>query len=158
MAFFTKIRTFCGAFFLESDGVSLLRVAFSEPEFFSDSGENCRLLRTARVQFEEYFAGTRKKFDLPIACAGSFFQKKVWAALCEIPYGETRTYGEIAAEIGVPGAGRAVGAANHINPLPIVVPCHRVVGAHGKLVGYAGGIEMKRVLLEHERHFSRRGE
>ena len=158
MAFFTKIRAFCGEFFLESDGAASVRVAFSVHGDFSASGENCPVLRIARAQFAEYFAGTRKQFDLPVACAGTFFQEKVWAALREIPYGETRTYGEIAAEIGVPGASRAVGAANHVNPLPIVVPCHRVVGARGKLSGYAGGTEMKRALLEHERHFSRRGE
>lgn len=158
MAFFTKVRAFCGEFFLESDGAALVRVAFSEPEGFTESGENCPVLRIAQAQFAEYFSGTRKQFDLPVAGAGTFFQEKVWTALREIPYGETRTYGEIAAEIGVPGASRAVGAANHVNPLPIVVPCHRVVGAHGKLSGYAGGTEMKRALLEHERHFSRCGE
>lgn len=158
MAFFTKIRAFCGEFFLESDGVSLVRVAFSAPDGFSEAGENCPVLRSARGQFAEYFAGTRKQFNLPIAYSGSFFREKVWAALREIPYGETRTYGEIAEIIGAPGASRAVGAVNHVNPLPIVVPCHRVVGADGKLVGYAGGTEMKRSLLEHERHFSRCGE
>lgn len=158
MVFFTKIRALCGTLFLESDGVSLVRVTFLKPEGFSESGEICPVLRSARRQFSEYFSGTRKIFDLPIMYSGTGFREKVWAALQEIPYGETRTYGEIAERIGTPRASRAVGAANHVNPFPIIVPCHRVVGAGGKLVGYAGSTEMKRALLEHERHFSRCGE
>lgn len=105
------------------------------------------LLDAAEAQLREYFAGMRRVFDLPIAPHGTAFQQRVWAALRTIPYGETRTYGELAAAIGNPSAGRAVGMANHRNPLPIVIPCHRVIGANGTLTGYAGGVETKRKLL-----------
>jgi methylated-DNA-[protein]-cysteine S-methyltransferase len=106
------------------------------------------LLDRAQQQLEEYFAGTRREFDLPLASDGSEFQKKVWAELGRIPFGETATYGDIARRLGyAPGISRAVGAANGANRLPIVVPCHRVVGANGMLTGYAGGIERKRTLL-----------
>jgi methylated-DNA-[protein]-cysteine S-methyltransferase len=101
-------------------------------------------------QLTEYFEGKRQEFDLPLAPAGTPFQKKVWAALQTIPYGETRTYGQIACQIGNPKACRAVGMANHRNPLLIVVPCHRVVGADGTLTGYAAGLERKQMLLELE--------
>lgn len=112
--------------------------------------DNALLLR-ARMELDEYFAGRRKEFDLPLAAEGTAFQQKVWAALCTIPYGETRTYGELAAQIGRPKACRAVGGANHKNPLSIVVPCHRVVGADGSLTGYGGGLPMKEFLLKLER-------
>lgn len=108
------------------------------------------LLATARAQLEEYFAGTRQVFDLPLAPAGTAFQQQVWAALCTIPYGETRSYGEQARSINHERAVRAVGLANGKNPLGIIVPCHRVIGANGALTGYAGGIERKRWLLAHE--------
>lgn len=101
-------------------------------------------------QFGAYFAGDLKTFDLPLAPNGSEFQLRVWAALRDIPYGETRTYGEIAAAIGSPKASRAVGLANGRNPIGIVVPCHRVIGADGSLTGYGGGIERKRALLDLE--------
>lgn len=105
------------------------------------------LLDAAEAQLREYFAGTRRTFDLPLAPRGTAFQQRVWAALRAIPYGETRTYGELAAAIGSPSASRAVGMANHHNPIPIVIPCHRVIGANGTLTGYAGGLEIKRKLL-----------
>ena len=108
------------------------------------------LLERAEGQIREYFDGQRQEFDLPLTFAGTDFQKKVWHALTEIPYGETVTYGALAERIGCPGGARAVGAANHCNPLPILVPCHRVVGAGGNLTGYAGGVEMKKSLLELE--------
>ena len=103
--------------------------------------------RLAPAQLREYFAGTRRTFDLPLAPRGTAFQQRVWAALRAIPYGETCTYGELAAAIGSPSASRAVGMANHHNPIPIVIPCHRVIGANGTLTGYAGGLEIKRKLL-----------
>jgi methylated-DNA-[protein]-cysteine S-methyltransferase len=109
-----------------------------------------RKLAAARRQFSEYFAGTRRRFDLGLAPHGTPFQQAVWAELCRIPYGRARSYGELAARLGRPGAARAVGGANNKNPLAIVVPCHRVIGADGKLVGYAGGLEFKRGLLELE--------
>ncbi len=101
-------------------------------------------------QICEYLDGKRKTFDFPYELKGTIFQNKVWEALCAIPYGQTRTYKQIAQAVGNPNAGRAVGMANHNNPIMIVVPCHRVVGVNGALTGYAGGIEMKRALLELE--------
>jgi methylated-DNA-[protein]-cysteine S-methyltransferase len=104
-----------------------------------------------RAQLDEYFTGTRTEFDLPLHPAGTAFQLRVWAGLRAIPYGETRSYGAQAASIGAPtGASRAVGAANGQNPISIVVPCHRVIGANGSLTGYGGGLDAKRWLLAHE--------
>ncbi|HWH86040.1 MAG TPA: methylated-DNA--[protein]-cysteine S-methyltransferase [Pseudomonas sp.] len=112
----------------------------------SEAADSPILLQTAR-QLEEYFAGTRNRFDLELEFVGSEFQKKVWAALLTIPFGETRTYSQIATQIGHPAAVRAVGAANGRNPISIVAPCHRVIGASGKLTGFAGGLEAKERLL-----------
>ncbi len=102
------------------------------------------------AQLEEYFAGRRRHFDLPLAPAGTPFQLAVWRALAAIPYGTTESYGQLAARIGRPGASRAVGLANGRNPISVVVPCHRVIGADGSLTGYGGGLERKRVLLDLE--------
>lgn len=107
------------------------------------------LAETVR-QLTTYFAGERWSFDLPLDFRGTDFQKSVWAALLAIPFGETRSYGEIAAALGRPGASRAVGAANGRNPISIVAPCHRVIGANGSLTGFAGGLEAKRYLLRLE--------
>ncbi len=110
------------------------------------------LLDRVEQQLGEYFAGERHQFDLPLASDGTEFQKKVWSELLRIPYGETASYGEIARRLGYdPGISRAVGAANGANPIPVVVPCHRVIGADGSLTGYAGGVERKRTLLDLER-------
>jgi methylated-DNA-[protein]-cysteine S-methyltransferase len=103
------------------------------------------------AQLEAYFDGERTAFDLPLHLEGSEFQRRVWTALQAIPYGETWTYGELAAHVGSPGASRAVGLANGRNPISVVVPCHRVVGADGTLTGYGGGLERKRFLLALER-------
>ena len=105
------------------------------------------LLDRAQRELEEYFAGRRRAFSVPLSIVGTPFQKKVWRALCGIPYGETRTYGEIAAMTGNEKAARAVGMANNKNPLPMFIPCHRVIGAGGALTGYAGGLEIKKILL-----------
>lgn len=117
------------------------------------------LIREAARQLSEYFSSTRREFDLPLRLAGTDFQKKVWNALRTIPYGETRSYGEIAAQIGCPKAYRAVGGANNKNHILIVIPCHRVIGADGSLVGFGGGISMKEYLLKLEKqsfsHFNR---
>lgn len=102
------------------------------------------------AQLNEYFAGKRQEFDLPLAPAGTAFQRLAWDALCEIPFGKTRSYGERAATIGRAKAVRAIGAANGKNPISIVIPCHRVIGSNGSLTGFAGGIDVKRFLLDHE--------
>lgn len=112
-------------------------------------GETPLLTRAAR-QLGEYFEGRRQHFELPLEPRGTAFQRAAWAALAEIPYGQTRSYAEQAAAIGNPRATRAVGAANGRNPLPILLPCHRVIGANGALTGFGGGIEVKHWLLSHE--------
>lgn len=109
-----------------------------------------RALREGAKQIEQYFAGKRRDFDLPLDPQGNPFQQKVWRTLTKIPYGKTWSYGQLAERIGKPGAARAVGSANARNPLPIVVPCHRVIGANGKLTGYYGGVHLKAFLLELE--------
>ena len=116
------------------------------------SGE---LLKRCEQELSEYFAGERKSFDLPLAPEGMDFQKSVWKCLQTIPYGETRTYGELAAMVGKEKASRAVGMANHSNPILILIPCHRVIGADGNLTGYAAGIEAKKFLLELEKENAR---
>jgi methylated-DNA-[protein]-cysteine S-methyltransferase len=113
-------------------------------------GRGDQVLARARQQLEEYFARARTTFDLPLDPVGSAFQRRVWDALRAIPYGTTVSYSEIARRLGDVRATRAVGAANGQNPIPIIVPCHRVVGAHGELTGFGGGIDRKRWLLEHE--------
>jgi methylated-DNA-[protein]-cysteine S-methyltransferase len=103
-----------------------------------------------RRELDEYFAGTRLDFTVPLSPRGSAFQKQVWQALSEIPYGETTSYGKVAVSVGHPDGARAVGVANGQNPIPIIVPCHRVIGADGSLTGYGGGLDAKRWLLDHE--------
>ncbi len=115
-----------------------------------DYGTKTSLTDEVYSQLEDYFSGKRKAFDFSYKLIGSDFQKRVWQQLCRIPYGETRTYKDIALAIGKPNASRAVGMANNKNPLGIVVPCHRVIGSNGKLVGYAGGLDIKRKLLRIE--------
>ena len=112
---------------------------------------NTPLLTQAINQLEAYFSGERTAFDLPLGAEGTEFQRSVWEALLRIPYGETRSYGQIAEAIGKPKAGRAVGMANHRNPIAIIIPCHRVIGSDGSLVGYGGGINVKTFLLQLER-------
>lgn len=113
--------------------------------------EETALIKEAKIQLDEYFAGERRQFSLPLSLKGTEFQLKDWEALCTIPYGETRSYKEIAAYMGNPKACRAVGMANHRNPVLIVVPCHRVIGQNGKLVGYGAGLDIKEKLLDLEK-------
>lgn len=113
--------------------------------------ENPEFTGEAVKQLREYFDGKRKTFDLPINLKGTPFQVKVWKSLQDVPYGETKTYKEIAQMIGNPKAVRAVGSANNKNPVPIVIPCHRVIGSSGSLVGYGGGLDKKEILLSHEK-------
>jgi methylated-DNA-[protein]-cysteine S-methyltransferase len=119
----------------------LLQIHFGHREL--ESG-NCDAVVT---QLAEYFAGTRRTFEVELAPKGTPFQLDVWRALCEIPYGDTITYAELARRIGNPAAVRAVGAANGANPIPLIVPCHRVIGSNGTLTGYGGGIDRKQFLL-----------
>ena len=113
--------------------------------------EDTRLLLEVEKQLKEYFKGKRTKFEIPLNPKGTEFMKKVWKELLNIPYGETRTYKEIAEKIGNSKASRAVGMANNKNPIPIIIPCHRVIGSNNKLVGYALGLDMKQYLLDLER-------
>lgn len=108
------------------------------------------ILREAGQQLKSYLAGKLKEFSLPLAPTGTDFMKQVWASLCKIPYGKTVTYKEIAIKIGAPNAARAVGLANNRNPIPIFIPCHRVIGTNGSLTGYRGGLELKKRLLDLE--------
>jgi methylated-DNA-[protein]-cysteine S-methyltransferase len=112
-------------------------------------------LKQVTEQLESYFLGTLREFEIPLDPLGSEFQLKVWSALSRIPFGATRTYGDIAREVDQPKAARAVGLANHDNPVAIVVPCHRVIGANGSLTGYGGGVNRKRWLIEHEARHGR---
>lgn len=111
------------------------------------------LLLQVVSQLREYFDGKRQSFDVPMEPVGTEFQKKVWVALGEIPYGETRSYGEIARAVDSPRAARAVGLANNKNPIPILIPCHRVIGSDGTMVGYGGGLDTKKFLLELEQKY-----
>ena len=124
-----------------------------EPELPATRATSPVLAATA-AQLAEYFTGRRRDFDLPLAPRGTGFQEIVWRALTAIPFGATRSYGEIARAIGRPAASRAVGAANGRNPIAIIVPCHRVIGASGELTGYGGGLPAKRWLLAHEARFT----
>lgn len=137
------------------DGAVTLLLRTSEP-----ARSEGRTALTDRVfqQISEYLNGQRRDFDFPYILRGTEFQQKVWQALQSIPYGETRTYGEIAAAVGNPKAARAVGMANHHNPILIAVPCHRVVGANGQLTGYGSGLDMKEALLQLERRASQSNE
>ncbi|MBI3892574.1 MAG: methylated-DNA--[protein]-cysteine S-methyltransferase [Candidatus Wallbacteria bacterium] len=136
-------------------GAALVGIYFEghdpEPELGAVPAARHEVLDRAEEELAEYFRGERRSFAVPLEFRGTPFQQAVWRALGAIPFGETRTYGELARQLGRPGAARAVGAANRVNPFSIVVPCHRVVGASGELTGYAGGLDRKRWLLEHER-------
>jgi len=137
----------------EKDAVTRL-VRVNAPEA---SSEPCLLADMAFAQISEYLLGQRTQFTFPIAPKGTPFQNRVWAALQTIPYGETRTYGQLAAVLGNPRAARAVGLANRQNPIAIAIPCHRVIGQNGSLTGYAGGLEMKAALLTLEQTHAGKG-
>jgi methylated-DNA-[protein]-cysteine S-methyltransferase len=132
---------------LESDGKHLTAIRFPGKHAAGADSSPDSVLQAARTQLDEYFAGSRQRFDLPLAARGTPFQESVWQALAAIPWGEVRSYRDIACAIGKPKAVRAVGAANGRNPLPIVVPCHRVIGADGSLTGFGGGLPLKVQLL-----------
>lgn len=147
-----------GPLTLVSDGEHLTGLFFDEhrhaptslgPEMLAEDAPP--VLRRVTDQLMEYFRGQRREFDVPFTAAGTAFQHRVWELLRDIPYGQTRSYGQLAAALGQPKAARAVGLANGRNPLSIIVPCHRVVGASGAFVGYGGGVTRKQALLELER-------
>ena len=131
------------------NGITELHMGSKPPATGARQGHT--LLTRARKQLDEYFSGKRTSFDLPLAAKGTDFQQQVWKKLCDIPFGETSSYGEVAARVGNPRASRAVGAANGRNPIAVIVPCHRVIGADGSLTGFGGGLERKKWLLQHER-------
>jgi methylated-DNA-[protein]-cysteine S-methyltransferase len=149
---YTTMNSPVGELLLVGDETALRGVHF--PNHRSPLTRDHRSARepfgTAREQLEQYFAGDRRDFELTLELDGPAFHKRVWEALLTIPYGETRSYGQIAAQVGDPGAARAVGFANGRNPIAIVVPCHRVIGADGSLTGYGGGLPRKRQLLDLE--------
>jgi methylated-DNA-[protein]-cysteine S-methyltransferase len=152
---YAKVDSPVGRLTLVADGDDLVGVYFANAALAANAPppgwvRDERRLRPAAAQLAEYFAGERTRFDLPLAPRGTPFQRAVWAALLAIPYGETTSYGELARGIGSPTASRAVGAANGRNPLSIVIPCHRVIGADGSMTGYGGEISRKRILLELE--------
>ncbi|MCI5107739.1 MAG: methylated-DNA--[protein]-cysteine S-methyltransferase [Pseudomonadales bacterium] len=154
MHYYQYMETPIGKLLLAGDGDKLTLLGFPggsmarrhEPDWKQDPAPFAEV----RQQLEQYFAGQRQQFDLPLAPAGTEFQQRVWSALQEIPFGETWSYGELARHIGKPKASRAVGAANGLNPIPVIIPCHRVIGASGKLTGFGGGLETKRYLLDLE--------
>lgn len=153
MIYYTKMESPVGEILLVSDGHHLLRVSMDRQKYAAEiqpdwvEKRNVPSLQMAAEQLQSYFAGKRSDFDLPLSFQGTEFQKRVWHCLTRIPYGETISYGELARRVGNAKASRAVGLANGKNPLAIVVPCHRVIGANGTLTGYGGGLERKQKLL-----------
>jgi methylated-DNA-[protein]-cysteine S-methyltransferase len=159
--FFTTMASPIGELLLVGDGETLSGLYMQDgrkpKRVASDWSEAAAPFADVKTQLEEYFAGTRTTFAVPLSPQGAPFEREVWRALEEIPYGETVSYGEIARRVGQPGAARAVGTANGRNPIAVIVPCHRVIGADGSLTGYGGGLERKRLLLELERGQGRLG-
>lgn len=149
--FTTTIDSPVGPLVLTSDGTSLTRVLFDAEPDPAWSTEPSEVLDRAVTELRQYFAGERTEFDLRLDPAGTPFQKATWLALRDIPYAQTINYGQLAGRVGNPNASRAVGLANGRNPISIVVPCHRVIGADGSLTGYGGGLGRKRLLLDLER-------
>ena len=157
----TVVDSPCGPLTLVAEGAALCGLYMHEQRHrpaeatFGSAGA-AEVFAIAETQLKEYFAGQRREFDIPLAFRGTPFQRAVWAALLDIPYGETASYGELAQLLGKPAAARAVGLANGRNPISIIVPCHRVIGSTGSLTGYGGGLERKRYLLDFERRPSPR--
>lgn len=141
-----------GELHLLSDGSSLKALTWDADlaERWRAVVGTCPVLEKAVTQLNEYFAGARRDFELPLDPSGTEFQRRAWKQLCEIPFGKTWSYRQQAVAMGQPAATRAVGGANNKNPLPVIIPCHRVIGADGSLTGYGGGLSRKRILLEIE--------
>jgi methylated-DNA-[protein]-cysteine S-methyltransferase len=148
---YTRIESPLGPLLLVADEAGLRRIDFENGRQRAKADpawkENAAPLKETVRQLNAYFAGKLENFDLPLAPQGTAFQLKVWQRLCDIPFGETMSYGELAKRIGNPKASRAVGLANGSNPIPIIIPCHRVIGSNGKLTGYGGGLPIKEKLL-----------
>ena len=156
--FFSELDSPIGRLLLAGDASALKALYMLDHKHQLPVAEGCErsdeVFRTVRQQLEQYFAGKLQQFDVPLAGEGSAFQQKVWHALLEIPFGVTESYGELARRIGNAKASRAVGLANGKNPISIIVPCHRVIGANGALTGYGGGMARKKWLLEHEQRYA----
>ncbi|MCX7386262.1 MAG: methylated-DNA--[protein]-cysteine S-methyltransferase [Planctomycetota bacterium] len=156
--FFTYLEdTPVGKLLVAGDKLGLRHVSFEKSHFSAsvtspgiDWQLNAQPLQEAVRQLRAYFSGKLQVFDLPLAAAGTEFQRRVWKALCRVPYGTTASYGEIAKSVGNPAAARAIGMANGRNPIAIIVPCHRIIGSSGQLVGYGGGLHHKQTLLKLE--------
>jgi len=152
--YYHYLDTSIGTLLLAGNGEALTLLGFPsgsmarrhEPDWQEDAGPFAEVVN----QLQGYFAGERQCFELPLAPSGTAFQQQVWSTLQKIPFGETWSYGQLAAHIGKPTASRAVGAANGLNPIPVIIPCHRVIGASGKLTGFGGGLDTKRYLLNLE--------
>jgi methylated-DNA-[protein]-cysteine S-methyltransferase len=163
MPLFTYHNSPLGPLLLTGDRQSLTGIYLPQQKYYPTLGpgweedSDADPFDATRIQLDDYFAGDRHSFDLPLAPVGTDFQHQVWHLLRHIPYGQTRSYGDLAQDLGLPGGARAVGAANGRNPLSIVVPCHRVIAASGALTGYAGGIDRKQWLLRHEWEFRPEG-
>jgi len=155
--YYTEIDSPVGKLLLRGNGIALTHLHMHEQKYLPDLPaeyqRNDRAFKDVREQLTAYFAGKLLHFDVPVAGEGTEFQKAVWKELLTIPFGTTQTYGELAQRLGDINASRAVGAANGRNPIGIIVPCHRVIGANGALTGYAGGLERKQWLLAHEKRF-----
>lgn len=147
----TSVQTPVGALLIRCDGACITEISFSDDNM-TDYGqaESCSLLEEAARQLQEYFKGIRQSFSFPFFQHGTLFQQQVWQQLLNIPFGDTCSYRQLAQQMGNPNAMRAVGLANGQNRLAIVVPCHRVIGSSGRLVGYSGGLHRKQWLLRHE--------
>jgi methylated-DNA-[protein]-cysteine S-methyltransferase len=151
---YTELDSPIGELLLLGDGRSLHGLYMQEGRTGSEISpawkRSADPFTAVRKQLEEYFAGRRTTFDVPLKMAGTAFQRRVWSELREVPYGQSISYGELARRIGIPSASRAVGTANGLNPIAVIVPCHRVIGSDGSLTGYGGGLERKRFLLDLE--------
>lgn len=150
MKYYTTYQTSIGSITIVKQQNNIIGVLFGQVKPQDAVMQETELLKKTYSQIREYLEGNRTEFTIPIAMEGTCFQRQVWKALQTISYGETKTYQQIAEQIGKPKACRAVGMANHVNPISIIVPCHRVIGKNGKLVGYGGGLEIKKQLLDLE--------
>ncbi|MDR1366148.1 MAG: methylated-DNA--[protein]-cysteine S-methyltransferase [Holosporales bacterium] len=151
--FWCPYKTALGIFTIAADEAAIITVRFDDIQFYHGNRARNRLTDLAADQLEEYAAGKRRRFELPLSPEGTIFQRSVWDALMTIPYGETCSYKQVAEQIGKSTASLAVGMANNKNPIPIIIPCHRVVGSNGELTGYAGGLDLKNRLLALENQY-----